>query len=148
MRRDFTANLDLCQPDIFRLSGPGGIRTRDLISAIDARSQLRYRPLFVEMAGIEPASERFVPRTSTSVVTCYLSSDGLQATKGYAQPSAGARKPLFRAPSGIHARHSGFFVAQTHPRPECGDGWTRSTFGTLCALHHCIRQRGGEQHRS
>ncbi len=25
-------------------SGPGGIRTRDLISAIDARSQLRYRP--------------------------------------------------------------------------------------------------------
>ena len=26
-------------------SGPGGIRTRDLISAIDARSQLRYRPL-------------------------------------------------------------------------------------------------------
>ena len=28
-------------------SGPGGIRTRDLISAIDARSQLRYRPAFV-----------------------------------------------------------------------------------------------------
>ena len=26
-------------------SGPGGIRTRDLVSAIDARSQLRYRPL-------------------------------------------------------------------------------------------------------
>jgi hypothetical protein len=25
--------------------GPGGIRTRDLISAIDARSQLRYRPV-------------------------------------------------------------------------------------------------------
>ncbi len=25
--------------------GPGGIRTRDLISAIDARSQLRYRPI-------------------------------------------------------------------------------------------------------
>ena len=29
---------------INRTSGPGGIRTRDLISAIDARSQLRYRP--------------------------------------------------------------------------------------------------------
>ncbi len=27
-----------------RRSGPGGIRTRDLISAIDARSQLRHRP--------------------------------------------------------------------------------------------------------
>jgi hypothetical protein len=25
-------------------SGPGGIRTRDLISAIDARSHLRHRP--------------------------------------------------------------------------------------------------------
>ena len=27
-------------------NGPGGIRTLDLISAIDARSQLRYRPVF------------------------------------------------------------------------------------------------------
>jgi hypothetical protein len=27
-------------------SGPGGIRTLDLFSAIEARSQLRYRPLF------------------------------------------------------------------------------------------------------
>ncbi len=27
-------------------NGPGGIRTLDLISAIDARSQLRYRPFF------------------------------------------------------------------------------------------------------
>ena len=27
-------------------SGPGGIRTLDLISAIDARSQLRYRPFW------------------------------------------------------------------------------------------------------
>jgi hypothetical protein len=26
-------------------SGPGGIRTRDLFSAIEARSQLRYRPI-------------------------------------------------------------------------------------------------------
>jgi hypothetical protein len=25
-------------------SGPGGIRTRDLFSAIEARSQLRHRP--------------------------------------------------------------------------------------------------------
>ena len=26
------------------INGPGGIRTRDLFSAIEARSQLRYRP--------------------------------------------------------------------------------------------------------
>ena len=31
-------------PRLSLISGPGGIRTRDLISAIDARSQLRYRP--------------------------------------------------------------------------------------------------------
>ena len=31
---------------ILHCSGPGGIRTLDLFSAIEARSQLRYRPLF------------------------------------------------------------------------------------------------------
>jgi hypothetical protein len=30
-------------------SGPGGIRTRDLFSAIEARSQLRYRPASVSL---------------------------------------------------------------------------------------------------
>jgi hypothetical protein len=100
------------------------------------------------MAGIEPASERFVPRTSTSVVVCGLSPEGLQATKGNLQPSAEARKPLFHTLSGICVWHSGFCVAQTHPRPECGDGWTRPTFGALCALSSYTRQRGGEQHRS
>jgi hypothetical protein len=29
--------------------GPGGIRTRDLFSAIEARSQLRHRPLSGEI---------------------------------------------------------------------------------------------------
>ena len=29
--------------------GPGGIRTLDLFSAIEARSQLRYRPVSVEI---------------------------------------------------------------------------------------------------
>jgi hypothetical protein len=33
--------------------GPGGIRTPDLFSAIEARSQLRYRPLS-RVAGIVP----------------------------------------------------------------------------------------------
>jgi hypothetical protein len=31
---------------LFPPSGPGGIRTPGLFSAIEARSQLRYRPLF------------------------------------------------------------------------------------------------------
>ena len=30
---------------LFVLYGPGGIRTLDLFSAIEARSQLRYRPV-------------------------------------------------------------------------------------------------------
>ena len=34
-------------------SGPGGIRTRDLISAIDARSQLRYRPFLGDWIVLE-----------------------------------------------------------------------------------------------
>jgi len=107
--------------------------------------------LKVEMAGIEPASESIDPRISTSVVACGLSSGVLQTTKVYAQPSARTRKPFFCALSGIYAQHSSFFVAQTHPRLEYGDGWTRPTFGTLCALCHFwqiryITQRGGEQH--
>ena len=40
-------------------SGPGGIRTLDLFSAIEARSQLRYRPILCCVAGI--VSERQVP---------------------------------------------------------------------------------------
>jgi hypothetical protein len=30
------------------MNGPEGIRTPDLLSAIEARSQLRYRPSFLE----------------------------------------------------------------------------------------------------
>ncbi len=37
--------------------------------------------LLVEMAGIEPASERIEHRTSTSVVVCLVSPVGLQVTK-------------------------------------------------------------------
>ena len=103
----------------------------------------------VEMAGIEPASERFVPRTSTSVVVCGLSPGGLQTTKGHARPSARTRKPLFRTLSGIAVRHSSFCVAQTHPRLEGGGRWTRPTVGALCALRkRYTRQREEEQHRS
>lgn len=38
----FGGVTDYCSPN----SGPEGIRTPDLLSAIEARSQLRYRPKF------------------------------------------------------------------------------------------------------
>ena len=33
-------------PDLFRVSGPSGTRTHDLLNAIETRSQLRYGPRF------------------------------------------------------------------------------------------------------
>ena len=42
-----------------RLSGgPSGIRTHDLLNAIETRSQLRYGPILpiVDLAGFEPAT--------------------------------------------------------------------------------------------
>jgi hypothetical protein len=42
-------------------SGPGGIRTPDLFSAIEARSQLRYRPLLSERNCIEVIGDCQVP---------------------------------------------------------------------------------------
>ena len=40
------------------LCGPSGIRTRDLLNAIETRSQLRYGPVVisVDLAGFEPAT--------------------------------------------------------------------------------------------
>ncbi len=59
----------ICPP-----SGPGGIRTRDLFSAIEARSQLRYRPLFTSTpilievgCGVKEAPD-FVDAPLTDVV--------------------------------------------------------------------------------
>ena len=91
----------------------------------------------VEMAGIEPASERFVPRTSTSVVVCELSLDGLQTTKDSIQPSARARKPLFHTLSGICVWHSSFCVARPIPGQRAvmgGRGPSRGLMRSL-ALH-------------
>lgn len=38
------------------------------------------------MSGFEPESEKFVPRTSTSVVGCLVSPEAPQATKGVSWP--------------------------------------------------------------
>jgi hypothetical protein len=83
-----------------------------------------HRPfLFVEMAGIEPASERFVPRTSTSVVVCELSLNTLQTTKDRVQPAARARKPSFAQLAASSAALR-LLCRPLHPRLEFGDGRT------------------------
>ena len=99
----------------------------------------------VEMAGIEPASERFVPRTSTSVVVCGLSQNRLQPTKAYVQPAAGALKPLFHTISGITCGTPAF--VSPAPYPARVRLWADAApSGTNALLAHGTRQRGAEQH--
>ena len=58
--RYFTILAMFCPP-----GGPGGIRTRDLFSAIEARSQLRYRPSH-QAVGIVPERRKGVKKTQQS----------------------------------------------------------------------------------
>ncbi len=97
------------------------------------------------MAGIEPASERLSPRTSTSVVACFSSLSCPQATQGHAQPAAGTRKPRLGTLSGLVHRT----LALCRPsrlRPESGSERTRPLRADLRSGAHCTRQREEEQH--
>ncbi len=47
------------------------------------------------MAGIEPASERFDPRISTSVVDRLISPEALRSTEGSSGQSLGPESPSF-----------------------------------------------------
>ncbi len=82
----------------YRLSGPGGIRTLDLFSAIEARSQLRYRPF----------------RRTTDIVQPEFSFVKVEIERARAiasSPPAGAQ---FRT-----IRNCGVvFVAQPHKQPH------------------------------
>ena len=59
-------------------SGPGGIRTLDLFSAIEARSQLRYRPVQVRI--IVPDAYGAVKQT-TERKMAYPRSESVQSLK-------------------------------------------------------------------
>jgi len=68
------------------------------------------------MSGIEPESERIVPRMSTSIV---VGSDSLLApppTKEALKLAVQARKPVFRTLNGVGVRHSSFVT----PGPTTG----------------------------
>jgi hypothetical protein len=54
------------------------------------------QPFLVEMAGVEPASERLDPRISTSVVVWLFSLGTPQTTMVIASPATRTRKPFFR----------------------------------------------------
>ncbi len=106
------------------------------------------QPLFrfwgkVEMSGIEPESERFVPRISTSVVGWQGSLVASQPTKAVLKLTAGARKPLFHPLSSIYGRHSGFVT----PGSTTGrsSGWADAVHLCGRADRSSPRRRGAEQ---
>jgi hypothetical protein len=79
----------------------------------------------VEMAGIEPASERIDPQISTSVVILYFSLYGSRMTMKAIQPATGTRKPLFRTVSGVTCGTPTFCRPISPPAGDRGE-WTRS----------------------
>ncbi len=72
------------------------------------------------MAGIEPASERLNPRTSTSVVICFLSLKGLQTTKGSFSHLLEPESPSY-ASLAASGRSTPAFVAPV--TPPAGERW-------------------------
>ena len=96
------------------------------------------------MSGIEPESERFNRRISTSVVGCKISLDASRPTKKSTRLAAGARKPLFRTASGITCAATPTLWRPIHPRSEVGDDGR----GPALEDHlpnHSLMQRGEEQ---
>ena len=97
----------------------------------------------MEMSGIEPESERFDPRISTSVVGRFMSPDGPLPTEVHVRPDAETREPLFRTLSVIGVRHSGFVT----PGPATGQRAGQADVALLRrpAVLYSLMQRGGEQ---
>ena len=90
----------------------------------------------VEMAGIEPASERFNRQMSTSVVDHLISlrADGSTYLKAASRLDP---KALFHAANGVAAWHSGF--VSPAPRPVGGTVWAdaASSGGCCASLRLC-----------
>ena len=97
----------------------------------------------VEMAGLEPASERFDPRIPTSVVLFCYSPDNPLRTRMNIQPAAGTRKPLFRTFSGVTYGTSALSRPFYH-RPKNGvDG--RDLTWRSSSNFRCLMQREAER---
>jgi hypothetical protein len=97
------------------------MNTKWVISQVKA-SDITHSRIQVEMAGIEPASERLDPQVSTSVAGRYCRQTKPRPAKDLIRPSAEARRPLFRTVSGVSVRHSSLCVARSYHRTESGAG--------------------------
>ena len=108
-----------CPDSLFsRFCGPRGIRTLDLLNAIETRSQLRYGPSFpVDLEGFEPSTSsvrlKRAPNCATGpsfkVAELYLSAEWLSRRVAY-WPLPGMNNLLSEADSGVqqgiqHIRH-------------------------------------------
>ncbi len=97
------------------------------------------------MAGIEPASERIVPRTSTSVVFCdcrqaSYKKQKLMLNQSF-EPESSSYTQLTTSCATLR-----LLYRPNHPRSEIGDDRTRPTYGVNALLAYCTRQQGAEQH--
>ncbi len=84
-----------------RSSGPGGIRTPDLFSAIEARSQLRYRPLFKSERIVSESFQAVKSRRSSSSKANARVQDGIKQVCN--QVGGGKRKNRDHR-DGLHKR--------------------------------------------
>jgi len=96
------------------------------------------------MAGIEPASERIDPRTSTSLSVCSFSPNLLQMEKVQVWPAAGARKPLFHTFSSLPCG-TPTFCRPVYLRSENGVGGRDPILGSVCS-YSLLTQQEEEQH--
>ena len=95
------------------------------------------------MSGIEPESERLVPRTSTSVVNRYLSLNEPQLTKDFTKLTTETQKPLFHTISGVFCAALRLYVAQFSHRSKVEDGGRDPDYEGQ-ALFHSLMRRVGE----
>ena len=100
---------------------------------------------WVEMAGIEPASERFLPRTSTSVVFCFC------RRARYKRQKSMPDQP-FEPESSSFTQLTVSYVAlrlwwrPVHTRSEDGYERTWPVFWVNALLAYCTRQQAEEKH--
>ena len=98
----------------------------------------------VEMSGIEPESERFGPRTSTSVVDLFYRRLTSRPTEKFNWLTTGTRKSLFRTFSGVYRAAPRLFDAHSILRSGIGAGGRGPAFEDQL-LTRSLMQRGALQ---